>query len=431
MQTRPDSTHVQTLPNGVRVLTIQQPQAAGASVSVFVRSGSQHESARSNGISHVIEHMAFKGTTTRDCQQINLDAERLGAEVNAHTDRDHTAYQMRGLAQHTRPFIRMLADLVLNPTFPEAELERERQVILHELTDLEDDAYAVAYRLFDQASYGTHAFARPVIGSRLNIQRFDRAALIAHVAARYSGSNLIVGVIGPLDAQAVADEVSACFGHLEAGTPNQVDAPDWQGGVRIRRHSGSSQSQVVLGWPIAGLGAGAGASATDACAQMAAAVLGEGMSSPLLDQIRERLGLAYHVSVSADQLELGGQFVIEAATASEHLDDFLAETLRLLHDQAARVTPVDLERAHNQLTVRQLHVLERPLRRLEDAALDLFALGRVRSQAELAQALGQVTAEQVREQFEQMLRRPAALAVTGKVKAGLRERWQERLGAAL
>ncbi len=417
-----DDTTVHRLPNGVRVVTIHQPDAAGASVSVFVRSGSQHERATLNGISHVIEHMAFKGTVARSCQQINLDAERLGAEVNAHTDRDHTAYQMRGLAADTRAFIDMLADLVLNPVFPAAELERERQVILHELTDLEDDAYAVAYRLFDGACYGLHPFARPVIGTRRNIERFDRDTLIAHVQARYTGCNLIVAVAGPMPPEAVCEAVAAAFGHLPAGTPNVVEPPAWRGGIRIKRHTGSSQSQLVLGWPAPAL------ATQDVSAQVAAAVFGEGMSSPLLDELRERRGLAYHVSANADPLELGSQFVIEAATGPDQLGEFLAETLRLLRLQAERIDPVDLERARNQLVVRQLHALERPLRRLEDAAIDLFVLGRVRGTAEQRAAIEAVDAESVRTCFATMLAEPPALAVTGKVPAGLRERCEAVFG---
>jgi len=118
---------------------------ATAAVSVFVRSGSQHESARNSGISHFIEHMAFKGTRSRECQQVNLDAERLGAEVNAHTDKNHTAFHMRGLAGDAGAFVRMLGDIVRHSTFPEAELERERQVILHEYTEDEDDALSTAF----------------------------------------------------------------------------------------------------------------------------------------------------------------------------------------------------------------------------------------------------------------------------------------------
>ena len=135
----PDSqdTRLTTLANGVRVVTIHMPWLASASASVFVRTGSGHESARLNGISHVVEHMAFKGTTTRDAAKINIDAERLGAEVNAHTDKDHTAYHLSGMARDAAEFVRMLGDIVRRPTFPAAELERERQVILQEY--LEDE----------------------------------------------------------------------------------------------------------------------------------------------------------------------------------------------------------------------------------------------------------------------------------------------------
>src|SRR4051812_40087901 len=103
---RPPAPLVHTLANGARVLLIDMPHLGSASVSVFVRSGSLHETARQNGINHVAEHMAFKGTLTRDAKRINLDAERLGAEVNAHTDKDHTAFHMSGLARHAPDFVR-------------------------------------------------------------------------------------------------------------------------------------------------------------------------------------------------------------------------------------------------------------------------------------------------------------------------------------
>src|SRR6187397_436827 len=178
----PDTdTRVATLPNGVRVLTIDLPHFDSVCVSVFVRTGSSHESRRLNGISHVVEHMAFKGTHERDCQQINLDAERLGADVNAHTDKDHTAFQMSGLARDAGHFVEMLGDIVRHCTFPEAELERERQVILHEYLEDEDDALSTAYKLYDKTCFGAHPIGQPVIGTRRNIERFTREDLLDYV----------------------------------------------------------------------------------------------------------------------------------------------------------------------------------------------------------------------------------------------------------
>jgi predicted Zn-dependent peptidase len=174
----PPAAEMLTLPGGARLVALPTPAQATATVAVYVRSGSAHEARLVNGISHVVEHMLFKGTARRDARRINLDAERLGAEVNAHTDRDHTAFYMRGLPEHVGEFTRMLAELVLTPAFPADELERERQVLLQELAEDEDDPVSTAYKLFDAACYGTHPAAMPVIGSRARVERLTRDDLV-------------------------------------------------------------------------------------------------------------------------------------------------------------------------------------------------------------------------------------------------------------
>jgi predicted Zn-dependent peptidase len=414
---------VATLANGVRVVAIRQPHLETASASVFVRSGSQHESRRANGISHVVEHMAFKGTTTRDCQQINLDAERLGADVNAHTDKDHTAFHMSGLARDAGTFVRMLGDIVRNPTFPETELERERQVLLHEFTEDEDDALSTAYKLFDTLCYGDHPMAQPVIGSRRNIERFTRAELHGYVQRQYSGSNLVVGVAGRIDPETVVREAEAAFGSMTRGSENTLNAPDYLGGSGARRQTGFSQTHVVLGYPIPGRGV------ADAASAVAAALFGEGMSSPLMDQIRERRGLAYYAACSADMTDLAGQFVIEATTVPEHLEELFTEVARLLRVHAEATDAVGLERARNQVTVRLLRARERPLRRLEDAAQDLYALGRVRPRAEALAAVENVGAAEVRTAFERMLGLRASVAIAGRIGKATFERLKDRVPA--
>jgi predicted Zn-dependent peptidase len=416
---RDPDTSVTTLGNGVRVVTVRLPHLDSVSTSVFVRTGSAHESRRLNGISHVVEHMAFKGTRSRDCQRINLDAERLGAEVNAHTDKDHTAYHMRGMARHAGEFLHMLGDIVCHGTFPEAELERERQVILHEVTEDEDDPLSTAFKLFDKACFGTHPIAQPVIGSRGNIGRFTRAELLAYVQQQYTGANVVVGVAGNVDPDAAVNDAQAAFGAMPRGAENLVAAPAYMGGTSLRRLAGCPQTHVVLGFPIPTLNDDYHASV------VAAALFGEGMSSPLMDQIRERRGLVYYAACSADVMDLCGQFVIEASTAPEHLDEFFAEVMRLLVAQAEAIAPVDLERAHNQIAVRSLRAQERPFQRLEDAAHDLFVLGRIRSSAEVAERVGAVTADQVRTAFERMLASPASVAITGKVGRGAGDRVRE------
>lgn len=412
---------VVTMRNGVRLVALPRPHAATATVAVFVRSGSAHESRAVNGISHMVEHMLFKGTSTRDARRINLDAERLGAEVNAHTDRDHTALYMRGLPEHSGDFARMLADLVTAPSFPHDELERERQVLLQELAEDEDDPVSSAYKLFDTACFGLHPAALPVIGTRARVSKLARDELARYVQSQYRGDNLVVGAAGALDPDAFLREAERAFAMLPAGGSAHVPPPSYLGAVRTRAHSGSSQSHAVLGGAIGPRG-----SAGEDAAALAAAVLGEGMSSPLLHALRETRGLAYHASANADTQDLCGQFVIETSTAPERFDECLDAVIALLVAHAESADANELSRARNQLRVRRLRDAEKPLLRLEEAALDLFALGRLRQPAEREAALSDVTADAVCAVFQQLLDAKLSLAATGSLQRAAGQRARDR-----
>ena len=410
------ATRLHTLPNGVRVLTVHLPHLASASVSVFVRAGSVHERRLHNGTGHVVEHMVFKGTRERDRRRINLEAERLGAEVNAHTDKDHTAFHMRGLAADVEAFIGMLADLVQNATFPLDELERERQVLLAEFAEDEDDAMSLAFKLFDRACFGLHPFAQPVIGTRRVIERFTRAELAEYVRRHYTGTNVVVAAAGPFDGERIAEAAGRAFAALPAGEPNIGAPAPYRGGLASRHVAGTGQAHLVLGGAVPGL------DADDATASVAAAVLGEGMSSPLMETLREERGLVYYAACSADVFETAGQFVVEASMDPRHLDECLTQALRLIDRHARAVDPVDLERARHQLRVRRLRAQERPARLLEEAALDLFALGRVRTPIEREARIEDVGAAGVREHFGRLIDRGISVAVTGQVGRGVRDR---------
>jgi len=405
-----------TLANGVRVVVLPMPHLATCCASVFVRSGSAHEPRSLAGIGHFIEHMAFKGTATRDAQHINLDAERLGAEVLAHTDKDHTAFQMRGLAAHAGEFVRMLGDIVLHPTFPADELERERQVVLHEFAEVEDDPMDAAYRLFDHACFGLHPAAQPVIGTRSHIERLTRADLLDYVQRQYTGANVVVGVAGGIEPDDIVRAAESAFGAMAAGRAHAVEPPGYRGDVRARALSGCGQAHVLIGGALPAL------TAADETGTVAAAVLGEGVSSPLLQRVREQRPLAYHATCAADVLACCGQFVVEGSTAPELLEDFVREVTTLLHRHAGQVDPVDLARARQQLRVRRLRALESPTQRLEEAALELFSLGRVRRVGEQLDALDAVGAAAVRATFERLLAAGISAVAVGSVGRAAGER---------
>jgi predicted Zn-dependent peptidase len=254
-----------------------------------------------------------------------------------------------------------------------------------------------------------------VIGSRANIRRLTRADLVAHVQRRFTGTNTVVGVAGDVDSDRVVAVAQDAFGDMPRGADNRIAAPDFVGGIQSRRLSGS-QAHAVLGFPIPAL------PGEHHAIVVAAALFGEGMSSPLLDQLRERRGLVYHADCSTDVRDAYGQFVIEASTSPERLGEYFAEVTRLLREHVEATDPVGLERARNQIAVRRLGAQEVPAQQLELAALDLFALGRVRPREELLAGIAAVTPSRVREAFAQMLDGGAAVGLAGRIARGEEDR---------
>lgn len=410
---------LQTLPNGVRLLAIPMPQVQSASVGVFLRVGSRDETPASNGISHVLEHMAFKGTETRSVQAINLDAERLGAEVNAFTGKDTTAYFMTGLGRHTPALLRMVADIVLNSRFPEHELQRELEVIRQEAIEYDEDPEDSAGDLLDRALWGEDAMGMPVIGTVANIEGFTRQDLVHHVQQHYVAEKTVVVAAGNFDVAgwlALAEELFA--GMRAADDPRAVQPPApaaYVGQALGRRFTQVSQVFVNMAYPlVAAQGQQGSLQRSRLAASLAAYLFGEGMSSPLVDTVRERLGLAYTAYAMMESGDVWANFIVHAVTTPDKVEALLTATASLLRAQAAGIDPVHLERAKNQLTVARVRAGERTYATMEQAAEQLFTTGAVTPVADTLAMIEDIGAEEVRRVFERMLAHPPALAITGK-----------------
>jgi predicted Zn-dependent peptidase len=412
----PQPPILKTLPNGVRLLAIPLPHVQSASVGVFLRVGSRDETPATSGISHVLEHMAFKGTASRTVQAINLDAERLGADVNAYTSKDTTGYFMTGLGRHAERFLTMTADIVLNSTFPEVELKRELEVIRQEAIEYAEDPEESSSELLDRALWGEHPMGMPVIGTLENIERFNRDDLVAHVRSHYVANKTVVAAAGNFD----VDAFLALAEQLFAGMPQAADAqppapPAFVGSAMGRRFAQVSQVFVNLAWPIAP------AAAQELpqqrwrlAAAMAATLFGGGMSAPLTDTVRERLGLAYTAESTSEHGDAWFNFVVHAITTPDKLEQLMTATGGLLREHARAIDPVHLERAKNQLAVARVRSAERTYATMERAIEELFVRGTITSTEETIALIESITADEVRAVFERMLQAAPALAITGK-----------------
>jgi predicted Zn-dependent peptidase len=410
---------LKTLGNGVRLLAIALPHVRSASVGAFVRVGSRDETPATNGISHVLEHMAFKGTATRSVQAINMDAERLGADVNAFTGKDSTGYFMTGLGRHADRFLEMIADIVLNSTFPEVELQRELEVIRQEVIEYEEDPQDSSSELLDRALWGDHPMGMPVIGTVENIERFSRADLVAHVQAHYVGEKTVVAAVGDID----VDAFFALAERLFAGMPRSADASAFAapgpaaslGNALGRPFRQVSQVFLNIAYPVAP----PTARQLDEprwrlVASVAAMVFGGGMSAPFTDTVRERLGLAYTAEATSEHGDAWFNFIVHAITTPDKMEQLLAATGALLREHASGIDPLQLERAKNQLVVARVRSAERTHATMERAVEELFVHGAVTTVSGTVALIESITADEVRAVFERILANKPALAITGK-----------------
>lgn len=385
------------------------PHVQSVSVGVFLRVGSRDETPATNGISHVLEHMAFKGTATRNVQAINLDAERLGADVNAFTGKDVTGYFMT-------------ADIVLNSTFPEHELQRELDVIRQEAIECDEDPQDSADDLLARAIWGDASMGMPVIGNLENIEGFTRSDLMRHVRSHYVAQKTVVAAAGNFDVEAWMSLAADLFGLM----PCSSDAPDpsvarppapafYVGQAMARRFTQVSQVFLNIAWPVV-------PAQPDAVSQqrwrlaasVAANLFGGGMSSPLVDTIREQLGLAYTADATIDKGDLWANFVVHAVTTPDKLDALVTATRELLRAQAASIDPVHLERARNQLVVSRVRAAEHTYATMEQAVEELLVSGSVQPMTDTVAMVEDIGVDEVRAVFERMLAHAPALAVTGK-----------------
>jgi predicted Zn-dependent peptidase len=422
-----------TLANGVRLLAVPMPHVQSASVGVFLRVGSRDETPATNGIGHVLEHMAFKGTTTPSVQAINLDAERLGADVNAFTGKDTTGYFMTGLGRHAPQLLRMTADIILNSTFPEGELQRELEVIRQEAIEYEEDPQESSSDLLDRAIWGDHPMGMPVIGTVGNIEGFTRQDLVRHVQSHYVADKTVVAAAGNFDVDALLALGEQLFAAMPASADPFVSQPavpaKYVGQALARRFTQVSQVFLNMAYPLA--------PATQdqmpqqrwrLAASVAANLFGGGMSAPWVDRVREQLGLAYTAHSTMDSGDVWASFVVHAVTTPDKLDALLAATGELLRAQAGAIDPVHLERAKNQLTVSRVRAGERTYATMEHAVEELFASGAVTPMAEAIAMIDGIGMDDVRGVFERMLANPPALAITGK---GATARSARQLAASL
>ena len=421
----PMDLRTRVLGNGLTIASVRLPGFRTASVGAFVRVGSRDEPSALNGISHFLEHMAFKGTETRDARRISLEIERVGASMNAYTAKDHTAYHATLLAEHMPVALDVLADVIRRSTFPPEEIERERGVILQELGDAADDPESIAQDEFDLKAWPKQAFGRPILGSARFVKRVTRDDFMGYLDAHYRASNMVVAAAGDVDHERFADEVARRFGDLPAGTPATREPARYVGGYR-HVDDDYEQTSIALGWPVP--------ARTDPrypVFELLGELLGGGMSSPLFQSVREQRGLAYQIDAWTEGHDDCGTLQVTAGVAPRNLRVFFDVVCDELAALTRGIAPEDLERTHNQQATHLARSLERPMELAETVARDLLVHGRVVSPDERIATAMSITADDLVRAARELLATTPTLVLVGRAGRGdHHEAVRRRLGAS-
>lgn len=319
------------LPGGVHVVTEAIPGVRSASVGVWVAQGSAHEPEGMEGASHLLEHMVFKGTERRTPREIALSLERLGGSLDAFTSREHTAFQARVLSEHLPVALEVVSDLVLNPLLTDQALELEREVVLEELSTVEDTPDDLVFELHGQLLWEDHPYGRSILGTRASVAGMEARTLRELHDERYRRGRLVVAAAGLLDHDRFVEEVARHFGEVQrrgASTvpPVAIDAPGRD--ARVSREG--AQTHLIFG------------ARTPPRADPArfplillSAAFGGGMGSRLFQRIREELALAYTVYSFQSFHSVAGAAGVYVGTRPEWADRAF-DALQEEHGKLAR-----------------------------------------------------------------------------------------------
>lgn len=400
-----------TLPNGLRVLCEQLPHLRSVSMGVWVKAGSILEREHENGLSHLIEHMAFKGTGRRSAKQIAQEMDAVGGYLNAATSKLCTCYYAKVIDENLPLAADILSDIVRFPAIDPKELDKERNVVLEEISMTDDSPEDVAYDLIASAMFGKQPLGQTILGPRELIASYTREDILAFRARHYSPMNTCVAIAGNFDLNQVKDLMAQRFGDWTGGAGEifPVNAVN-QRPQTLTADKDTEQAHICLGYRGKPLG--------DADAYPMAvfnSILGGGMSSRLFQRIREESAMAYSVYSAPSAYPHCGDFTIYAAVSPRNVKAVLAqidEETSLLVREGAMQEEFDMAKA--QLKGGFILGQESAYNRMNSMGSNMALMNRVITTDETIRRIEAVTPEDVRRVAAETLGGPRSQAFVGK-----------------
>ncbi len=395
------------LPSGLTIVTDSMPHLESASLGVWVGSGSRDEKPDEHGISHLLEHMAFKGTKRRNAREIAEAIEAVGGDLNAGTSVETTAYYARVLKADVHLALDVLSDILANPSFAPGELKREQNVIVQEIGAVEDAPDDLVFERLNETAFPDQPVGRSILGTPTTVRSFDPDKLRHYLGRNYRGPDMIVAAAGAVDHKDVLAQVEEKFASFTGPAAPVPQPARFGGGTRIESRE---LEQVHLALAMQGLRLGH----PDLYSlQVFTAVLGGGMSSRLFQEVREKRGLCYSIYAFHMPYSDTGVFGLYSGTDQSDAPELMQVVVDEIADATATINESEINRAKAQMKAGLLMALESSGARAEQLARQILAYGRPIPLDEIVAKIDAVTEASVRAAGSSLLRRsrPAIAAL--------------------
>ncbi|MGB3448299.1 MAG: pitrilysin family protein [Xanthobacteraceae bacterium] len=402
------SVEVSKLPSGLTVVTDTMAHLETAALGVWAGVGGRDEKPDEHGISHLLEHMAFKGTERRSSREIVEEIEAVGGDLNAATSTETTAYYARVMKADVPLALDVLSDIISHPTFVTEELEREKDVIEQEIGASQDTPDDVVFEYLSELCYPDQPIGRSLLGTTKTLKAFNRDSLRNYLTTHYRGPNMVVAAAGAVDHARVVAEVTERFAGLDAApAPEPAPAIFGNGGSRVvhRKLEQAHLTMALEGLPQA--------DPALFSLQVFTNILGGGMSSRLFQEVREKRGLCYSIYTFHAPHADTGFFGLYTGTDPADAPEMMEVIADVINDAVETLTDAEIARAKAQMKAGLLMALESCSSRAEQLARHILAYGRPLGVDELVARIEAVTRDSTRDAARTLLARsrPAVVAL--------------------
>lgn len=377
------------LDNGIRIISNSMQNLETVSVGAWVSAGTRHENANENGISHLLEHMAFKGTERRSALQIAEEIEAVGGSINAYTSRENTAYYAKVLKEDIGLAVDIISDILQFSTMETDEVEREREVVIQEINQTKDTPDDIIFDHLQETAFPNQSIGRPILGVEDIVSKLSGKTILNYMKSQYSYSKIIIAGAGNLDHMTLVRQVEELFYNLPSTHIQTTEPTNYIGGNYLE-HRDLEQVHVLIGFN--------GVSYNDPdyyALSVLSMLLGGSMSSRLFQEVREKRGLAYSIYSFASNFDDGGIFGIYAGTGENKVNELIPVVCNELNQLTQNIQNQELSRAQAQLKSSILMNLESSSYQTEQIARQLQIYGRTIKTEEMINNINNVSVKDI------------------------------------